>query len=137
MSCCASGAEVAAPEGLPSEDELRAFSRKLGDGTSQIGFSVPAIHCGTCIKTIESTLSKLGEVTNARVNLTTKRVSVAWNGETVPPIVPTMCQIGYPPFLYEDAGQSDGKLKELVRAVAVAGFAAGNIMLLSVSVWSG
>ena len=36
-----------------------------------------------------------------------------------------------------DAAGSDKTAKELIRAVAVAGFAAGNIMLLSVSVWSG
>ncbi|TIU84166.1 MAG: nitrogen fixation protein FixI, partial [Mesorhizobium sp.] len=33
--------------------------------------------------------------------------------------------------------EKDKTLSELIRAVAVAGFAAGNIMLLSVSVWSG
>ena len=36
-----------------------------------------------------------------------------------------------------DAAGSDKAAKELMLAVAVAGFAAGNIMLLSVSVWSG
>ena len=35
------------------------------------------------------------------------------------------------------ADAKDGMLGELVRALAVAGFAAGNIMMLSVAVWSG
>ncbi len=34
-------------------------------------------------------------------------------------------------------GEGDAVLKQLIRAVAVSGFAAANIMLLSVSVWSG
>ena len=36
-----------------------------------------------------------------------------------------------------DAAGGDETGRELIRAMAVAGFAAGNIMLLSVSVWSG
>ena len=45
---------------------------------------------------------------------------------------------GYRAFLADPApGGSDPVLRELLVCLAVAGFAAGNIMLLSVSVWSG
>ena len=36
-----------------------------------------------------------------------------------------------------ESDKDDGTLSELIRALAVAGFAASNIMLLSVSIWSG
>ena len=36
-----------------------------------------------------------------------------------------------------ESDKDDGALSELIRALAVAGFAASNIMLLSVSIWSG
>ena len=46
--------------------------------------------------------------------------------------------IGYPAFLADaDDRNTDPEMAELLRATAVAGFAAMNIMLLSVSIWSG
>lgn len=140
MSCCAPGAEgfTNSAISLPSDDEMLFSARDLGNGVSQIELSVPGVHCGACIQAVETALSKLPGVEAARLNLSTKRVSVRWQGESLPPIVSTLAQVGYPPNLSEDISTGkDGTLKELIRAVGVSGFAAGNIMLLSVSVWSG
>lgn len=140
MSCCAPGAEgfAGGVASLPSDDEVRFSARSLGDGVFQTELSVPAVHCGACIQTIESGLARLAGVEAARVNLSTKRVTVRWRGETLPPIVATLARLGYAPTVFDEAeGQKDGVLTELLRAVAISGFAAGNIMLLSVSVWSG
>jgi Cu2+-exporting ATPase len=140
VTCCAPGSEAAADTAgrLPSEDELRFAARSLGDGRRQIELSVPAVHCAACIQTVERALCRLPGVERARVNLSIRRVSVVWRGETIPPIVDTLVSVGYPPHLFDDAeGGRDGTLFELLVAVGVSGFAAGNIMLLSVSVWSG
>ncbi|MVA97436.1 cadmium-translocating P-type ATPase [Nitratireductor sp. CAU 1489] len=141
MSCCAPGVEGAGNDGVPAgpgPEELRLASRDLGDGARQSDLSVPAIHCGGCIHTIETALGRLDGVEEARVNLSTKRVRVRWRDDTQPAIVDTLNRLGYAAHLSDDgtAGK-DKTLSELVRALAVAGFAAGNIMLLSVSVWSG
>ncbi|MBN9072860.1 MAG: cadmium-translocating P-type ATPase [Rhizobiales bacterium] len=140
MSCCGPDAELS-PQvtgTLPSDDEVRLSSRALGDGTRQVELSVPTVHCAACIRTVERSLLDLPGVTGARVNLSTRRVSVKWRDGTMPPIAATLASIGYVPNLF-DASQEgrDRTLTELVRAVAVSGFAAANIMLLSVSVWSG
>ncbi|TIP52772.1 MAG: nitrogen fixation protein FixI, partial [Mesorhizobium sp.] len=72
------------------------------------------------------------------VNLSTKRVSIRWRGDEVPPFAAALERLGYPAHLFDpQVGEKDKTLSELIRAVAVAGFAASNIMLLSVSVWSG
>ncbi|TGR92530.1 nitrogen fixation protein FixI, partial [bacterium M00.F.Ca.ET.191.01.1.1] len=95
-------------------------------------------HCACCIQTIETALGKLDRVESARVNLSTKRVSVRWRGDEVPPFVVALGRLGYQAHLFpSEVGDKDRTLSDLIRAVAVAGFAAGNIMLLSVSVWSG
>ncbi|MBB6414398.1 cation-translocating P-type ATPase [Mesorhizobium sangaii] len=143
MSCCAPGAEMgleldSGTSVLPSSQEIRLASRSLGDGLRQTDLSVPAVHCAACIQTIETALGKLACVESARVNLSTKRVSVQWRGEEVPPFVAALGRLGYQAHLFDpDIEVKDRTLSELIRAVAVAGFAAGNIMLLSVSVWSG
>lgn len=140
MSCCAPGAEdvAASRVALPSEEELRFAARDLGNGVRQVELSVPSVHCGACIRTVEHALNALPGAEGARVNLSTRRVSIRWRGEALPPIVDALARVGYPPNLFDDSKEEkDNTLSELLRAVAVSGFAAGNIMLLSVSVWSG
>jgi P-type Cu2+ transporter len=139
MSCCAPGIEASSHSlQLPSDDELQLASRDLGNGTRQLDLSVPAVHCAACIATVEKTLARLPRIETARVNLSSKRVSIRYRGDEVPPVAATLAAIGYAPHLSADEAEtSDRKLSQLLRAVAVSGFAAGNIMLLSVSVWSG
>ncbi|MGE8104173.1 cation-translocating P-type ATPase [Allorhizobium sp. NPDC080224] len=149
MSCCAAGTEGAldmerAGVSLPSAEELMLCSRAVGPGLWQVDMSVPAVHCGTCISAVEGVLKALPEVERARVNLSTKRVSVVWkeavDGVETDPVnlARAIATTGYSAHLFTAAEEaSDALRNQLVRAVAVSGFAATNIMLLSVSVWSG
>jgi P-type Cu2+ transporter len=149
MSCCAAGSEGAldierAGHALPSAEELRLSSRSVGPGLWQVDLSVPAVHCGACITTVEQALKALPQVERARVNLSTKRVSVVWKEsvegvETDPVSLPrAIAATGYESHLFTAAEEASDSLRnQLIRAVAVSGFAATNIMLLSVSVWSG
>jgi Cu2+-exporting ATPase len=130
--------------GPASSEELWLAARPLGDGRRQIEFSVPDVHCGTCIVTIEDALKKLPEVERARVNLSTKRVSIVWReslgGSNTDParLAQAIAATGYSLHLFQDMdAESDALRNDYLRAFAVAGFAATNIMLLSVSVWSG
>ncbi|MGJ7040140.1 Cu2+-exporting ATPase [Shinella sp. BE166] len=147
MSCCAPGTEgavEAARAALPSSEELLLASRPVGEGLRQSDLSVPGVFCGACITTIEGALNALPEVERARVNLSTRRVSVVWKEEvegrrTDPQAIAAAIKAtGYDAHLFSLAAEGDDHLRnQLIRAVAVAGFAATNIMLLSVSVWSG
>ncbi|PHP66466.1 nitrogen fixation protein FixI [Zhengella mangrovi] len=141
MSCCAPGTEGDACDldGLPMEEELREASRPVGDGLRQTDLSVPGVHCGACIVAVENALKEVDGVVSARVNLSTRRVAVQWaDGAHVPPFCDKLASIGYPAHIFDfETDDSDAELSRLMRAVAVAGFAASNIMLLSVSVWSG
>src|SRR5690606_31277658 len=119
-------------------DELLLASRLLKSGAFRTELSVPDVHCGACIRRVEKSLNALPGVQNARVNLSTRRVAVEWQGrDAPPPLRRTLDHLGYPANYCDDVPEAkDAELGKLVRALAVAGFTASNIMLLSVSVWS-
>ena len=55
MGCCGPGAELAllAPDARGTGEEVLLASRIVADGVRQTDLSVPTIHCGVCIRTIE------------------------------------------------------------------------------------
>jgi len=114
-----------------------------GDGGAcHIDLAVDGITCAACIGDIEGKLRRLPGVTAARVNYTLSRVGIDWQPGAIDPaaLVETLDRSGYRahPFAARSAeSQSDAEMKRLLKALAIAGFAAMNIMLLSVSVWAG
>ena len=152
MTCCSPSLELARSEERATGADLRGEELKhagrLGvDGTVTYVFSVPAIHCGACIAAVEDALRPLPGVVSARVNLTLRRVTVvlapenASSGTTPLRLVETLERLGYPATPV-DLGDLDQLAREkesgkLLLALGIAGFAAANVMLLSVSVWSG
>ena len=143
MSCCVAG-DIAFDRGAAQgaaamRAELRLASREVGDNLVQTDLAVPDVHCGACMQKIERALGALPGVAHVRVNLSTRRVAIRWRSDApMPPLLETLERLGYPAHLFDgDADRPDEVLSELIRAVAVAGFSAGNIMLLSVSVWAG
>ena len=128
----------AAPPTAP--EEILLASRDLGDGTRQTDLSVPGMRCGGCMAAVEKTLAALEGVANARVNLSTRRVAVRWHtvGGATPDLIGALERIGYPAHLFSfETDAKDPELSRLLKALALAGFCAMNIMLLSVSVWLG
>jgi len=144
MSCCAPGVENSS-EGISSpendDETLLLASRELKGGINQLELAVPDVNCAACISSIEGALNKLDMVDNARVNFSTKRVRVSFTkGKGRPSdITKAIMSRGYRTFLLDPDidNKGDETLSQLVRALAVAGFAAGNIMLFSISIWSG
>lgn len=144
---CATDASVSESDARPvpfgrSDVDLASFSVVDPQGIASLTLLIDNVHCAGCIAKIERHLMALPGVVDARVNLSTRRVRIRWLDRQEGPdrFLTALEQIGYPgrPF---DAGAVDraGALeeRELLRCLAVAGFAAANIMLLSVSVWSG
>ena len=139
MGCCAPDVDSESMDRRAVDDEVLLASRDIGEGLRQTELAIPDIHCGGCVQRIEKALGALPGVIQARVNLSTKRATIRWRTHNAPPpFVSTLRGIGFEAHLH-DAGtdEKDGALAELFRALAVSGFAASNIMLLSVSIWSG
>lgn len=138
MSCCVENAQIATVIQSVSPEEMQIASRALGDGLRQLDLSVPGVHCGLCIKTIEDALGKISGVAYVRVNLTARRVTLRWkDGETPPNVVDTLRRLGYEAHIFDMAQDKDPTFTRLLIALGVAAFASSNVMLLSVAVWSG
>ncbi|WP_421725090.1 heavy metal translocating P-type ATPase [Bauldia sp.] len=122
--------------------DLSHYVTSRNEGTCHLDLAVEGVHCAGCISGIERRLKAVAGVTDARVNFSLKRIGVDWRAGSLEPsvLIDTLADAGYKahPFTaraVEDT--SDAEMKRLLRALAVAGFAAMNIMLLSVSVWAG
>ncbi|WP_446737316.1 heavy metal translocating P-type ATPase [Ruegeria sp. ANG-S4] len=109
---------------------------------AQIALSLPGIHCSACISTVERELNAYPGVFDARVNLTLKRAMIkAAPDIRAADLIPVLEGAGYEAHELDpgalSATQSDKAGRDLLMRLAVAGFASMNVMLLSVSVWSG
>ncbi len=105
-------------------------------------FAVPDIRCAGCISKLEQGLVRDTRIRAARVNFTEKRVHLACTADAqMPDLLGAFTSLGFEAHpIGEGPLEVDGDAansRELLRAVAVSGFAMMNIMLLSVSVWSG
>src|SRR5512132_1962400 len=112
------------------------------EGTAHMDLAVEGVGCAACIRKIEGGLKRLPGVVEARLNFTNRRLAVDWREEELAAadVIAALEDIGYHahPFEPERAEAEEARqMRWLVKCLAVAGFAAMNIMLLSVSVWSG
>ena len=124
----------------PAAEELAARAAALEGAT--LSLSLPGIHCAACIDTVEQALAKAPGVREARVNLTLKRAQVKADPEvTAEELVRVVEDVGYEAHELDPgtiaATATDRAGRALLMRLAVAGFASMNVMLLSVSVWSG
>jgi len=110
------------------------------DGSKSLTLSVTGIHCAGCIRLIENALIEEVDVTAARVNMTSERLHFTWMGdaERSTSLAEKVTQLGYGLKPLSDAADkvSSAEEKSLLKAIAIAGFAAGNMMLISIVLWS-
>ncbi|WP_292288239.1 heavy metal translocating P-type ATPase [Marivita sp.] len=107
-----------------------------------IVLSLPSIHCAACISGVEGLLGATDGVRGARVNLTLKRAQIdAAPGTTAQDLIKVLENAGFEAHELDStalrATETDKAGRDLLMRLAVAGFAAMNVMLLSVAVWSG
>ena len=125
---------------LPASAGTKALSEP-DEPTGVVTLAVENMRCGGCIRSVERAAMSVPGVKSARANLAAKRVSVVVGegraGEA--DVIAALGQAGFAAAPMQEAkqGAETKRETELLRRVAVSGFAAMNIMLLSVSVWAG
>jgi len=118
------------------------YLKSAGAGLLHLDLAVEGISCAGCMARIERNLSTIPDVTSARVNLTDRRLALEWKAGAIDPVVfvDRLAELGYKAYPFERANaetQEAERARSLLRRLAVAAFAAMNVMMLSVPVWSG
>jgi len=112
------------------------------DGTHAMTLAVDGLQCGACVWLIESALGREPALASGRVNMTTRRLRLTWKGAAgdAERFVGLVERLGYRLVPFDPAALAaaqDRTERQLLRALAVAGFAFANIMLASVGIWAG
>jgi P-type Cu2+ transporter len=134
-------------EGAPQVAEpppvgLDDLATRSQDGTATLALSVQGLRCGACVWLIETALQQQEGVRRARVAPIAGRLDLTWdaNATDADRLAGVVGTLGYGVAPW-NAGALDrdgaARDKELLLAMAVAGFAAANVMLISVGIWAG
>lgn len=129
---------------LPSSQRAQdpAESRRAEPRFTTV-LAVENMHCGNCMKKVEAALLRVPHVVAARTNLSNRRVSITTDlaPPTVEPFTLALDAAGFKATALQTdpvrGAVADDDDSDYLRRLGVAGFAAANIMLLSVAVWSG
>ncbi len=137
-----SEASITAPVPGTHATDYSHYIRLTGDGLATMDLAVDNISCAGCISAIENSLGSMGGIEKARVNYSNRRLHVEWIQGRIDPatFISALSRLGYDahPFSATSVETDEARqMQWLIRCLAVAGFAAMNIMLLSVSVWAG
>jgi Cu2+-exporting ATPase len=127
---------------VPLDADFSVYARAVGAEAAELDLLVDGLDCPACVWLLESLLARNPAIQRARAHLSTRRLSLRWRG---PPSqandhVGLVAALGFRPAPYDAVAattEDDREARLLLRSLAVAGFAAANVMLLSVAVWSG
>lgn len=120
-------------------DEPAVRSRLLdfdNGRTARATFHIPAIHCVACVWLLENLFRMNPAIGSARVHFPRKELAIAFDPARlrVSDLVALLASLGYEPLLRLDAvtpRDATPRNRTLALRIGIAGFAFGNIMLLS------
>ena len=122
---------------LDDKDIVEKLLEFQEGGISKVTLLLPNIHCSACLWLLEN-ISKLdGGIIQSRVNFTTKKATITFRDSdtNLRNIVSLLTKIGYAPRINYDSLDNEKREtkydKKLLYKLGMAGFAFGNIMLLS------
>lgn len=123
-------------EFLDDEDLKKQLLEFTDDKISTISFFIPDMHCSSCIWLLENLYKINSGILSSKVNFLEKRISITFNHYEISlrQLVELLASIGYEPQinLNETTEKSKSNYnKKLYYKLGIAGFAFGNIMLLS------
>jgi P-type Cu2+ transporter len=148
-SGCASAYQVAAARAVQSAGgqiaavpdlDYSRYVTRTADKHYRMLLMVEGMRCAACAFLIERTLNAEPNVA-ARMNLTTRRLTLNWQGapERVNALIAKVAAKGYQLMPFDQSVVESAEQKQtqhVLRCLAVAGFASGNIMIVADALWA-
>ena len=134
---------VRPPEAMPSEyaaldqPDVRRRVVDFSNGTmTRVTFRIPAMHCAACVWLLENLYRLVPGVGRSEANFPRKEVSIQLedNEVSLSALATRLASLGYPPELKLDRMSglaSTTGHRRLLLQVGIAGFAFGNVMMMS------
>lgn len=119
------------------DEEVKERLLEFSDGgISRVNLFIPSIHCSSCIWLLENLQSLHAGVLHSHVNFVRKEVNITFRDSVISlrQLVELLHTIHYIPELSHSTKAKDDHQKtnrKMLMKIGVAGFAFGNIMLLS------
>ena len=125
------------------EPAVREKLVDFSDGkTSRVTFQIPTIHCIACVWLLENLFQLRPGIGRATVNFTKREVAIQFEDAKVSlsELVTLLASLGYEPTL--SFGSLDGAKpkpasRKLLLQLGLAGFCFGNVMLISICLYTG
>ncbi len=126
---------------MAASPDYSHFVKTDVEGRSRLDLAIDGITCAACLDDIETAMKRLPGVMLARLNLTSHRLAVTFDSARIDAgrLTGALEAIGYRAYPYEQRkfeADEAARFKLLLKCFGVAAFAAMNIMLLSISIWS-
>lgn len=126
-------------ENIEIQEQLLDFK---DESISKINLYIPQIHCSSCLWLLENLYKLQPNIKQSRVNFLKKEVSVTFSNQelSLRGVVELLTSLGYEPEINLDRTTKTQKKsisRRLIYQVGLAGFAFGNIMLLSLPEYFG
>lgn len=114
-----------------------SFIRKGEEEDYCISLNLEGIRCGSCVWLIENSLKSIPNVTNARVNLSTNRLTISWNGkrDCIIKLINLLDELGYKSMPFDPElviDQDEKEQKQLLKSIAISGFASVQLMMMGI-----
>ncbi len=121
---------------------MELYLREAVSGLKTVELYLEGVHCAACVWLVEKTPSLLAGVHEVRLDLGKSMARVTWDPDRVQlcSIARNLDSLGYPVHPFRGVKIRDMRRKEdraLLIRIGVAGFCAGNIMLISFALYGG
>jgi P-type Cu2+ transporter len=120
-------------------EEMAIVSRKAQpQELTSTTLVVDNMHCGGCMRKVEAALTAVTGIASARADLSARRVIAIGRDVATVELIDALMGAGFKAApLVDEASDAEMRAdRDFLKRLGVAGFAAANVMLLSVSVWS-